>query len=191
MAGLPQSEFSDYNKLFEINYDDLISRKKDGIHHSTKPIVGYKKIECMCDENPWWAIFAKKKVECTSGVATLEIPENSTIVRPLYIRNHGEGPISSPSNKLRTDNIIMQKYEPLSKVACKPWIEEQISMMWNRIYTISSNCYCYSIFQENYQYRENQNHKPKNELDLDLLQECAPGLHFFIEKEHAMNYREI
>lgn len=172
----------------DLSRQELMDGKFSGIHNVTVPIIGYKKIECICNDNPWWK-FLGDNFKCTRGIATLEIPIGSKIVRPLYLKHRDfEVEHYAPAEKLRTDTVIFKNYEPLNNIICKQSI---INDIWRRYYIMINNCYCYSIMYQNYEYKQNEKHESQRALNLDITENCGSGIHFFIEKENAIKYLEI
>ena len=151
---------------------ELRSGNEFGIHKVQQPITGYKKIQCDCPRSNFFAWLNDGKT--INPIAELEIPTNATIIRPLVTtKSSFSAPESHISTKLRTDVAITKKIKPVSLFA----------LMFN-----PSNCRCYSLIDNNYEYSVGKEQKPIKDFDDDVSTGCTSGIHFFLEKREAENY---
>jgi len=146
-----------------------------GIHKVTEPVVGYKKIKCVCELKSFFSDTIK--IHKHDAIAELEIPPGAEIIRPEILKTNYNSCTSSQeiSNKLRTNNAIVKNITEVTRIP-------------RRIFTYLDNCICYSLYDSKYRYNIGKEHKPDTPLNKDLDKECTTGIHFFIEKSEAKKY---
>ena len=154
----------------------LCNKKKCGTHKVQKQIVGYKRIECECISTNFFAWLNNEKHSTktikVNAIAELEIPINATIIRPL-ITTESFCVDSFVSPGLRTDKAIVKKIKPTNPLNFK---------------FDSSNCKCYSLYNNDYEYSINKEQKPTKEFDDDIYNYSTSGIHFFLSKSDVRNY---
>lgn len=165
--------------------EELLAADEIGIHKLDEPLTGYKMVECVCQKKSMFGRFMqyfnfqqKERTEKTDGIATLNIPSGATVVRPsTYSFPSEDSPeefIRVPSRSIRTDKMFVEKIEPTTK----------------KIFSSLENCRCYSLRDENYEYKVGELHRPIEPLDEDIYKECTNGLYFVLTKEQSVNYQK-
>jgi hypothetical protein len=156
---------------------ELLKGRKQGLHKSDSPLIAYKKIFRV---ETIQTFFFGKKVKCTKGIATLEIPAGSTIVRPGHCSYDEHGTCDRLlSNELRADNAIFEHFEPTENVTCLPYFLQK---------NISQHMLYASIYDPKYEYTMGQNHKPREKLNKNDIDWNGSGINFFLNKDEAANY---
>ena len=82
---------------------EFIGKNKIGIYHTTKPIQGYKTIQCLLIENDY-----KKYI---TALVELEIPTNSKIIRATSYDEFGD-PVSAANTEVRTNQAYVKNIIP-------------------------------------------------------------------------------
>lgn len=159
----------------KISRNELVGGNIVGVHKVEEPVVGFKKIICRCQNEPIWTIFGMVDMGPLFGpngdieaVATVEIPTGSSIVR-------SNTKYGVPSNKLRTDKMKVNDIETTSR------------RFLPNLLSRTTNCECFSYHDRNFIYKKNDIHT--SNLCTNLYEECEPGLHFFLSKKEANNFR--
>jgi hypothetical protein len=147
------------------NADNIIAGENTGTFVTTKPVIGYKKIECSSQ----WSLFGLVnfgKIKNNFFVAQVTIPKDETIIRPLRQYSAFSEDYPEPSNKLRTtgfnlDKIFHDSFTSINK--------------------------CHSLHDSKYEYTLGAMHKP-DKFDSNEHYTCTNGLHFFTDKKNAEEY---
>lgn len=134
-----------------ISLDELLKGDKAGTHITSGPLIGYKKVEC---------VNAGQRIVV---IAKVEIPKNSTIIRPFIIG------CSYTTNKIRTDKLIVIGFYDMDRTLLSP----------DLLYR--------SIFCPGYLYVKDKLHIP-DEFDYDEQEDCTNGLHLFLDENSASEY---
>ena len=172
---------SEEKQMFEANNQGDLTRSQilggnAGHHKLTEKLTGFKKIQCYCSNISWFYTLTGNGPAFTkeSGIATLELKEGSTIIRPrTTYDSYFHNTYSLDSTKLRTDAAFVTNIENTSRFGQS---------------LRGDNCECYSIYSPSYKYKINQIHKPVEPLDTDINRECRSGIHFFLTKSEAQDY---
>ena len=153
--------------MSNITRDELLIGKVAGLHKLDQPLTGYKKIKCICLS------------ATVDAIAELQIPKDSTIVRPnekyglLNALDSGE---VWPSKRLRTDCAIVKN------------IEYPGAFPYSFLMANFSSCVCYSNFDKSFNYKIG--HKPNHEemLDTNIDSSSRTGINFYISKDGVKDY---
>jgi hypothetical protein len=160
---------------YEVDINELNqipSMMYSGKYLVEKPITGYKKIICTCNEvSKFWSIFGKSNITKSiklEMVGTLEIPVDATVIKPLSMDYLGKS--LNHRTKLRTDRAILKSVEGGS------------------MFSEMIGCDCHSTHDNNYKYNIGHEHKPEKPFDNDITRDCTSGIHFFLSKKEAKKY---
>ena len=136
----------------DLKREELLKGEKFGMHQLDAPITGYKKIHCARYERPWRKFH--KELVCTEGLAKVEIPEKSLVIRPWTICAACDYFTGHAADKLRADNAIFQEYTFLQREKCPEFFKDVEKEMLN-------NFYCYSTYDNTSNYKWNESNRPE------------------------------
>ena len=146
--------------MFRITRTELLSGQFVGIHQVTEPLIGYKKLKCVCDNG----------AAETDVLAMLEIPTDALVVRSKHINDDD---YAYPVKNIRTDQARLVNIEYMDTAG--------ISNI--------DNCNFFSPRHDpTYQYHVGQIHHPNERLNTDINSSTESGLHFFLSKKDAENF---
>lgn len=140
----------------KVDQKTVIDDTQPGVCYVKEPITMYKKVIC------------RKASGSTYGVATLEIPVGSTVVRPS-----GNIPVDP---KLRTDQAIVRKVTSL-----------RYHFKQTNNNDDCTDCDVLGLWYTNYKYSLDSVNRPTERLDTNIRHENASGLYGFLSEEDAIH----
>lgn len=143
----------------------LANETEVGIFKMVNPLVGYKKVRCVCKTG----LFSKMEIQ---AVAELEIPKGATVVGPFGNWCRGSPPIHALA--FRTDNVLVKRIYGL---------ETTIQGS-----SVPTSCSCYSMYMKEFKYIAGKTHRPEKPLDLNRYKEHASGIYFHLTKREAKKH---
>lgn len=143
--------------------DELFAGDKVGHHVNTAPITAFKVIRCRYYDTPEDEEYGQFNVE--HGIAELEIPVNSRIIRPIYYCDIFYEP--SVSESIRSNQVYVK------------------SMPTNRNYYE-----CSSLYDETFKYTLNTLIKP-NYFCNSEYHRTVDGIHSHLKKEHTQSLLNV